>query len=130
MDGLAVWSRNLDRQISSDSASDDVGAETSLFGCQKNVLESRVFKDGAIYLFLRSDYKKPTWFCRVKVPNSTGYVWRSTRTTDEHLAFAFANDLYNRTLVRVLGGSTANAKRLGPAIETYIRLLLPLQSQA
>ena len=35
----------------------------------KTELESRTFKDGAIYLFRRADYKKPTWFCRVKVPN-------------------------------------------------------------
>jgi hypothetical protein len=40
----------------------------------KTELESRSFKDGAIYLFRRADYKKPTWFCRVKVPNAKGYV--------------------------------------------------------
>ena len=95
----------------------------------KNVLESRVFKDGAIYLFLRSDYKKPTWFCRIKVPNSKGYVWRSTRTTDEHAAYAFANNLYNQTLVRVLGGSTANPKRLGPVLEAYLKHLEPRHDQ-
>ncbi len=49
----------------------------------KTELESRSFKDGAIYLFRRADYKKPTWFCRVKVPNTKGYVSCSTKTTDE-----------------------------------------------
>ena len=96
----------------------------------KNILDSRVFKDGAIYLFVRSDYKKPTWFCRVKVPNSKGYVWRSTRTTDEHAAYAFANDLYNQSLVRVLTGNSANAKRLGPALEAYLKQLKPRHDQA
>ena len=38
----------------------------------KTELESKTFKDGAIYLFKRADYVKPTWFCRVKVPNSKG----------------------------------------------------------
>ena len=95
----------------------------------KNVLESRVFKDGAIYLFVRSDYKRPTWFCRIKVPNSKGYVSRSTRTTDEHAAYAFANNLYNQTLVRVLGGSTANPKRIGPVLDAYLKHLEPRHHQ-
>ena len=99
-------------------------------GLPKNILDSRVFKDGAIYLFVRSDYKKPTWFCRVKVPNSKGYVSRSTRTTDEHAAYAFANDLYNQSLVRVLTGNSANAKRLGPALEDYLKQLKPRDDQA
>lgn len=97
---------------------------------EKNVLESRVFKDGAIYLFVRSDYKKRTWFCRLKVPNSKGYVWRSTRTTDEHEAYAFAMDLYNRTLVRVLGGRSPTAKRLGPILDSYLRHLEPDRHRA
>ena len=65
----------------------------------KTELESRSFREGAIYLFKRADYVKPTWFCRVKVPNSKGYVSCSTKTTDEHQAFAFANDLYNKTFL-------------------------------
>jgi len=44
----------------------------------KKELDSRSFKDGAIYLFKRADYKKPTWFCRVKVPSAKGYVSCST----------------------------------------------------
>ena len=36
-------------------------------------LDSRTLKDGAIYLFKRTDYKKPTWFCRIKIPNGPGY---------------------------------------------------------
>ena len=66
----------------------------------KTELESRSFRDGAIYIFKRADYVKPTWFCRVKVPNAKGYVSCSTKTTDEHQAFAFANDLFNKTLVK------------------------------
>ena len=49
----------------------------------KAELDSRVFRDGAIYLCRRADYKKPTWFYRVKVPNANGYVSCSTKTTDE-----------------------------------------------
>jgi len=85
----------------------------------KTELESRSFRDGAIYLFKRADYKKPTWFCRVKVPNGKGYVSCSTKTTDEHQAFAFANDLFNKTLIRVAGGQEVNSKKVAVAIKEY-----------
>ena len=70
----------------------------------KNILESKTFRDGGIYLFLRGDYKTPIWFCRIKVPGMTGYIYRSTRTSDEHQSYKFADDLYHRQLVKVLGG--------------------------
>ena len=57
----------------------------------KEALDNRSFMDGAIYLFRRADYKKPTWFCRVRVPKRTGYISCSTKTTDEHKAFSFAD---------------------------------------
>jgi hypothetical protein len=71
-------------------------------------LDNRSFMDGAIYLFRRADYKKPTWFCRVKVPKRTGYISCSTKTTDEHKAFSFAEDLYNKTLAQVLRRVNSN----------------------
>ena len=40
----------------------------------KAELDSRTFKDGAIYLFRRADYVKPTWFCRIKVPGAKGVL--------------------------------------------------------
>jgi integrase len=111
-------------------SSSGTGSASSVVGRrEKGILDSRTFKDGAIYLFLRPDYKKPTWFCRVKVPNTTGYVWRSTGTTDEHAAYAFADALYNRTLVKALSGEAINAKRLGPALDAYIKRLEPDQSR-
>lgn len=87
---------------------------------ERKVLTSKSFKGGAIYLFLRGDYRKPIWFCRVKVPGAKGYLYRSTRTSDEHEAFKFADDLYNRTLVKVLSGANPHAKRINRAIEAYI----------
>ena len=95
----------------------------------KTELESRSFKDGAIYLFRRADYKKPTWFCRVKVPNGKGYVQASTRTTDEHQVFAFASDLFNKTLVRVAGGQEINAKKAPAAIYEYVASLEPMKDE-
>lgn len=86
----------------------------------KNVLKSKTFKDGGIYLFVRGDYKKPTWFCRIKVPGMLGYISRSTRTTDEHLAFKFADNLYHQQLVKVLGGQVSNGPKVTSGIDRYI----------
>ncbi len=95
----------------------------------RKVLTSKSFRGGAIYLFLRGDYLKPIWFCRVKVPGAKGYLYRSTRTSDEHEAFKFADDLYNRTLVKVLSGANPHAKRINRAIEAYIARFESLRSR-
>lgn len=86
----------------------------------KTDLESRIFKDGAIYLFRRTDYKKPTWVCRIKVPDTKGYIVRSTGRADEHEAFAFANELYNKTLVRIASGQDLNPKKTVTAIREFV----------
>ena len=98
---------------------DSASITVDRIGSTRKSLISKTFRDGAIYLFLRGDYRKPTWFCRVKVPGVKGYIYRSTRTADEHLAFKFADDLYNHTLVKVLGGANLNAKRIGQALTAY-----------
>lgn len=85
------------------------------------IIASKTFREGAIYLYQRSDFKKPTWLCRIKVPNTKGYVTRSTSTGDEHQAFKFADDLYNQLLVKSLTGETVVGKRIGPAIDAYVR---------
>ncbi|MEM7779460.1 MAG: tyrosine-type recombinase/integrase [Pseudomonadota bacterium] len=88
---------------------------------EKNSLPSRTFKDGAIYLYIREDYKKPTWMCRLKIPGRKGYINRSTRTTDEHEAYKFADDLYHKELVKVLGGPQQQGQRIGKAIDEYVQ---------
>ncbi len=90
---------------------------------------SKTFREGAIYLFQRDDFKKPTWMCRIKVPNVKGYTYRSTGTGDEHQAFKFADDLYNQLLVKSLTGEVVAGKRMGPAIDTYLKRLEPLRSR-
>ena len=87
----------------------------------KTELESKVFKDGAIYLFKRADYKKPTWFCRVKVPGAKGYVSLSTRTTNEHEAYKFADDLFHKSLGLVASGKDLHSKKAPAALDEYIK---------
>lgn len=86
----------------------------------KTELESKSFRDGQIYLFKRSDYLKPTWFCRVKVPGAKGYITRSTKTLDEHLAFKFADDLFHKSLGLIASGQDLNSKYVNVAINDYI----------
>jgi integrase len=86
----------------------------------KTELDSRSFRDGQIYLYRRADYKKPTWFCRVKVPGAKGYISQSTKTTDEHAAYKFADDLFLRCLARVASGQDISSKRVSVAIKDYI----------
>lgn len=95
-------------------------AEIRRSGAAGMIVESKSFRDGLIYLYKRADYKKPTWLCRIKVPNGKGYVTRSAGTGDEHQAFKFADDLYNTLLVSSLRGDPPVGKRIGPAIESYI----------
>lgn len=83
-------------------------------------LESRAFKDGAIYLYRRAEYKKPTWYIRLKIPGAKGYVWKSSRSTDEYVAYKVAEDLYNQSLVKVLSGGKLNSKRIADALNAYI----------
>jgi integrase len=86
----------------------------------KSELESKSFRDGAIYLFKRADYVKPTWFCRVKIPGAKGYISQSTKTTDEHLAFKFADDLYLKGLAEVASGRDISSKKVSVAINEFI----------
>jgi integrase len=84
------------------------------------VLESKIFRDGAIYLYRRAEYKKPTWYIRLKIPGAKGYVWKSSGSTDEYVAYKVAEDLYNQSLVKVLSGAKLNSKRISDALNAYI----------
>lgn len=88
-------------------------------------LESRTFRDGAIYLYRRAEYKKPTWYIRLKVPGIKGYIWKSSKTTDEHTAFSRAEQLYNENLVKSLSGVTVNNRRIADALKAYTSHLEP-----
>lgn len=112
-----------------DSALVTESAKTDESPVKTKVMASRSFREGLIYLYQRSDFKKPTWLCRVKVPNGKGYVNRSTGTGDEHQAFKFADDLYNQLLVKSLTGEAPPGKRIGPVIDSYVKRLEPDRSK-
>lgn len=102
------------------STTDPVDSQESKTPGGKNILKSKTFKDGGIYLFVRGDYVKPTWMCRIKAPGMTGYVYRSTGTTDEHIAYKFADDLYHQQLVKVHTGGVSKGPKIAVGIDRYL----------
>jgi|TARA_R110002074_G_C12555186_1_gene667029 integrase len=84
-------------------------------------LDSRTFKDGAIYLYRRAEYVKPIWFIRLKVPNVKGYIWKSSGTTDEHSAYGLAENLFNQTLGKVHAGINVKSKRIGSGLDAFLK---------
>ncbi|WP_395660940.1 hypothetical protein [Aestuariivirga sp.] len=44
------------------------------------------------------------------MPKGKGYESSSTKTTDDHETFSFANDLFNKTLARVAGRQEINTE--------------------
>jgi integrase len=109
---------------------DDPGKKPANMGREpKTDLDSRTFRDGQIYLYRRQDYVKPIWFCRIKIPSISGYVSRSTRTANEHEAFRFAEDLYNRMLVKSLQGQDLKGKKVSAAITEYVEAQTATASQ-
>lgn len=106
-----------------DSQEDAEQPETAAPPSKGLIIQSRKFRDGAIYLYQRSDFKKPTWLCRVKRPNGNGYVTRSTRTGDEHQAYRFADNLYHELIAEGYGKPRSIGKKIGPAIDSYIKVL-------
>lgn len=66
---------------------------------------NRTFKDGAICLYRRAEYKKPMWFIRLMILGAKGCVWKSSRGANEYVVYKAAEDLYNQLQVKVLSGT-------------------------
>jgi integrase len=124
-----LWGDRLTNEASLRRTNDEESILEGSVNSEKNVLESRTFKDGAIYLFVRADYKKPTWMCRIKVPNRLGYIYRSTRTTNEHEAYTYAENLYYRELALAYGVPKPSGRKIGKAIDAYLERFDSQRSQ-
>ncbi|MHC6158228.1 hypothetical protein ACVSQB_41725 [Bradyrhizobium elkanii] len=65
--------------------------------------------DGRIVLYKRSDHQNPKWTVRLKVPTTSGFVVKSTKTTDDFEAKRFAEDLYFRLEGKARRGEPLNS---------------------
>ncbi len=50
--------------------------------------------DGRIVLYKRADHQNPKWTVRLKIPETEGFVVKSSKTTNDYEARRFAEDLY------------------------------------
>ena len=65
--------------------------------------------DGRIILYRRADIQSPNWSARLKIPNTVGYVVKSTKTSDDFEARRFAEDLYYQLEGRVRRGKSVKS---------------------
>ncbi len=65
--------------------------------------------DGRIVLYKRADHRNPKWTVRLKVPTVSGFVVKSTKTTNDFEARRFAEDLYYRLEGKAHRGEPINS---------------------
>lgn len=88
-------------------------------------LNQVALRDGEIVLYQRPDHQVKKWQCRVRVPNSTGYVIKSTRTTDIAEAKIFAQELWDEMRLTVKSGGTIKPQQfnaLYPKFKDWLKI--------
>jgi integrase len=82
-------------------------------------LEQRTFRDGRIVLYKRPGLRNPKWQCRISVPNSSGYVRRTTGYADEFEARRFAEELYDDLRAQVRNGGAIRKPKFETAFDLF-----------
>ena len=65
--------------------------------------------DGRVVLYKRADHQNPKWTVRLKIPETDGFVVKSSKTTDDFEARRFAEDLYYRLEGKARRGEPINS---------------------
>ena len=65
--------------------------------------------DGRVVLYKRADHQNPKWTVRLKIPETEGFVVKSTKTTNDFEARRFAEDLYYRLEGKARRGEPINS---------------------
>ena len=65
--------------------------------------------DGRIVLYRRADNQSLNWSVRLKIPNTTGFVVKSSKTPDDFEARRFAEDLYYQLEGRARRGESVRS---------------------
>jgi len=65
--------------------------------------------DGRVVLYKRTDHQNPKWTVRLKIPETDGFVVKSSKTTDDFEARRFAEDLYYRLEGKARRGEPINS---------------------
>jgi hypothetical protein len=75
--------------------------------------------DGRIVLYKRADHQNPKWTARLRIPTVSGFVVKSTKTTDDFEARRFAEELYYR-LEGKARRARAGAESASPSAESSV----------
>lgn len=78
--------------------------------------------DGRIVLYKRADHQSPKWTVRLKIPETKGFVVKSTKTTDAFEARRFAEDLYFRLEGKVRRGDPINSPTFSKAFAEWAKV--------
>lgn len=87
---------------------------------KKADLDSRIFLDGAIYLYRRKCSRRGLWEIRLKVHGHKGYILRSSGTANEHAAYKLAYQLYMDCLARQQVGRQVDSKRIISGLDDFL----------
>jgi integrase len=86
--------------------------------------------DGMITLFVWKNSKKDIWWCRIKIPNRTGYAIgdRSLKTSNKGEAINTARDLYLKEVEKYKSGGVAGLTTWDKFYEKYLKWYRPTES--
>jgi integrase len=86
--------------------------------------------DGRVVLYKRADHQNPKWTVRLKIPETDGFVVKSTRTTNTHEARRLAEDLYYQLEGRARRGEPINSPTFGRVFDAWSRSLIGQNQRA
>ena len=76
--------------------------------------------DGRIVMYRRPHLKNPKWNVRLKIPNTKGYVIRSTKTTDFNEGKRFSEDLFYELEGKVRRGEVLQSPPFDKVVTEFI----------
>ena len=76
--------------------------------------------DGRIVMYRRPHLKNPKWNVRLKIPNTKGYVIRSTKTSDFNDGKRFSEDLYYELEGKVRRGEVLQSPSFDKVVKEFI----------
>ena len=79
--------------------------------------------DGRIVMCRRPNLKNPKWNVRSKIPNTKGYVIRSTKTSDFNDGKRFSEDLYYELEGKVRRGEVLKSPPFDKVVKEFINKL-------
>ena len=86
----------------------------------ESILDKHEFQDGRIVLYRRGDIgDNSNYSVRLRIPKASGYVIRSSGTSDLFQARKFAEDLYDQLRLKVLNGETLRDYPFDKCVQIY-----------